>query len=86
MNGRQQTLIGKNRPALDPSTFSTWSPYVDLNLTSGTYSFEIQLINDPWEGLNPTGVRFEEDPLSFHQSSPEGGTSVPEPTTVVAEP
>ena len=80
VSGGQQTLIGQNGPALDPSTFSTWSPYIDLNLGSGTYSFEIQVVNDPWSGLNPTGVRFEEDQLP----SPEGGTSVPEPTTIMA--
>jgi hypothetical protein len=84
VNGNQQTLIGQNGPALDPSTFSTWSPYVDLNLGSGTYSFEIQVVNDPWSGSNPTGVRFEEEQIPSLEGFPNGDTSVPEPTTVVA--
>ena len=80
VSGNQQTLVSQNGPALDPSTFTTWTPYVDLNLNSGSYSFEIQVVNDPWSGLNPTGVRFEEGQVPSTQEI----SAVPEPTSVVA--
>ena len=75
LQGAQQTQIGQNGPAYDTSTFSMWSPYQTLNLGSGTYGFEVQVVNDPWSGANPTGFRFEE----YQVVSP-----VPEPTSIVA--
>ena len=81
VDGNQQIFIACKGPAYDTSTFSMWSSYYDLNLGPGNYSFEINVVNDPWSGLNPTGVRFEESQVA---ASAQALSAVPEPTTVLA--
>jgi hypothetical protein len=74
-NGNQTIIAAKGSP-YDTSTFSMWSPYYDINLSSGNYTFQIVVNNDFSSDVNgnPTGVRFEE----YEVVSP-----VPEPASLV---